>query len=344
MTIKTIETDKYKIYFNLINGAEITLGINGNPDPHALKYPSMIDVGIMGHCKNNCNFCYQGDKSEPNMTLNNFKTIIDESTLLTNQVALGGRGDPNHHEDFEGIMRYARDNSVIPNFTTSGIDLTFEQVEITKAYAGAVAVSDYNNIHTYKALKLFMDAGCKTNIHYVVTQNNMGTVLDLLNGKDRWGGKVDLERLNAVIFLLFKQQGSGIDASHLIPTTKQTELFSQAILSPECKFKVGMDSCMINKVMQHRPLTEAESLCADTCEAGRMSMYITPNMTMLPCSFGDHKLHGVPFNGKNIGTIQSIWKQQDLFQQFRNILKDEPGCCPYEELWKQFKPLMDMAA
>lgn len=337
---KKVVTEKYKILFNLMSGVEIMGGINGHPDPFKLEYPSMIDIGVMGHCINNCKFCYQGEKDEPNMTLDNFKQIIDESGEFTNQIALGGRGDPNLHEDFKAIVKYARDNKIAPNYTTSGINLTEEMVEITKEYCGAVAVSDYGTPHTYEALKRFMDADCKTNIHFVMTKLSFASALRLLYGEDEWNGEVDLDKLNAIIFLLFKPQGKGINSLDMQPYKSQTKIFSEMIKNPNCKFKVGMDSCMMNKVLQHREMTPAEKLCADTCEAGRMSMYITPDMKMLPCSFGDHELHGVPFNGSNVRKIQSIWQQEELFQQFRNILKKSPDCCPYEELWKEFKPLM----
>jgi len=337
---KLLITETYKIQFDLKTGVEILEGINGNPDPFALKYPSMIDVGIMGSCPNKCAICYQGDKTEPDMTLDNFKHIIDESKYYTNQVALGGRGDPNLHKDFIEIIKYAKENKVAPNYTTSGINLTDEHIAATKEYCGAVAVSDYNAPHTYKAIQRFIDAGVKTNIHFVATKFSMHNVIRLIEGVDIWEGKFDLSRLNAIIFLLFKRQGRGLQLEELNPTFEQTDLFSRAIIQPKSSFKVGMDSCMMNKVLQHREMTESEKLCADTCEAGRMSMYITPDMKVLPCSFGDHDLYGIPFKGETIRKIQTIWNQNEIFGQFREILKQEPNCCPYEELWKQFKVLL----
>ena len=139
--IKTIKTDKYVIIFNPKTGQEISSGINGNPDPFYLDYPSLMDIGIMGHCKNNCKICYQGNTDKPNMTLDNFKRIIDESKDYITQVALGGKGDPNLHENFKEILEYCRLNNVVPNYTTSGNSLTDEQVKISKEFCGAVAVS-----------------------------------------------------------------------------------------------------------------------------------------------------------------------------------------------------------
>lgn len=115
------------ILFNNKTGEEILSGIHGNPDPFILESPSMIDIGIMGHCYNNCDICYQGNTNIPNMTLDNFKLIIDQTKLHINQVALGGKGDPNKHENFEDILKYCVENNVVPNYTTSGNGLTLEE-------------------------------------------------------------------------------------------------------------------------------------------------------------------------------------------------------------------------
>ena len=138
---KVIKTDKYMIIFDQKTGQEILSGIYFNPDPFSLEYPSLMDIGIMGHCNNNCKICYQGDVFNPNMTLENFKRIINESKDHITQVALGGKGDPNLHENFKEIVEYCRLNNVVPNYTTSGNGLTEDQVKVTKEYCGAVAVS-----------------------------------------------------------------------------------------------------------------------------------------------------------------------------------------------------------
>lgn len=48
--------------------------------------------------------------------------------------ALGGRGDPNKHENFEEILKITRENNIIPNLTTTGIDLTQKEIGLIKEY------------------------------------------------------------------------------------------------------------------------------------------------------------------------------------------------------------------
>lgn len=39
---------------------------------------------------------------------------------------MGGRGDPDQHEYFEEILKFCRENVLVPNFTTSGYGMTPE--------------------------------------------------------------------------------------------------------------------------------------------------------------------------------------------------------------------------
>lgn len=330
--LKYYKNDKYEIIFNLDTGFEMMQGINGHKDPFKLEIPSLLDIGIMGHCKNKCVICYQGEEDEPNMTLENFKKIIDQVKHHTNQVALGGRGDPNHHENFKEIIEYCRKNHVVPNYTTSGIDLTDEQVEISKM-CGAVAVSDYEQEHTYRALNMFMDAGIKTNIHMVFVRSIYSKIITILYGYNPWQkktmkvGKKDLfplEKLNAVIFLLFKPQGRAKGFDELRPTNQQIEAFADLSLQSKAQFKIGMDSCLVNHVLRYTKPTKLQAMSMDTCEGARMSAYITPDMRFIPCSFCDHD-QAVSIQNKS---LKRVWDKSKSFTQFRKVLKKNPNTCP----------------
>lgn len=320
---------EYLIIFDLNEGIEILNGINGNPDPFELEYPSMLDIGIMGHCHNKCNFCYQGDEKQEHMTFENFKQIIDESKPFTNQVALGGRGDPNLHPNFEEFIKYARWNYVVPNYTTSGNGLTRRQAELTAEFCGAVAVSNYDKSYTYDAINTFIQAGVrKINIHFLLSFQSLPIALDIINGKDVWGGKIDIDKLFAIIFLLFKPQGRGKYLPMWSLNTEQIKFFAEAIKEPKCKFVIGLDSCLVNKVCSVRDLTPQEELYSDTCEGARMSCYITPDMLLVPCSFGPYDKRGISLDKFS---IKEAW-QKEPFKMFRDILKRKAACCPYEEV------------
>lgn len=320
---KKVETDRYAILFNTKTGLEITSGINGFKDPFILDMASLLDIGVMGTCKHKCIFCYQGHEDRPNMKLSDFKRIIDEVSWHVNQVALGGRGDPNHHENFREIIEYCREKNVIPNYTTSGIGLTSEQIEISKM-CGAVAVSDYEKPYTNDALNMLMDAGIKTNIHQIYSNESHIKCLGIIQGHKplTWG--FDHTRLNAVIFLLFKPHGAGKLVKHLRPTEAQIQTIAKEIFQPQSKFKIGMDSCLVNHVLKYANPSAVQRASVDTCEASRMSAYVTPDMKMMPCSFADETKFSVPITDG----LSKIWEDSDPFNNFRQTLQRTNECCP----------------
>jgi MoaA/NifB/PqqE/SkfB family radical SAM enzyme len=320
---RRFKNDDYELLFNTSTGLELLQGVNGKEDPFSLCLPSLLDIGIMGSCKNKCLFCYQGHDYQPNMKLSDFMSIIDDVHHHTNQVALGGRGDPNKHPHFADMLEYCRKHNVVPNYTTSGIDLTDDEIEAS-TMCGAVAVSDYEKDFTYDALQRFMDAGIKTNIHQIFDAETFFKCISLLAGNDYWKGRVDIDQLNAVIFLLFKPQGSGKGMKSLQPSEIQLETIADTILKPECDFKVGMDSCLANHVLRYVTPSALQAMSIDTCEAARMSGYITPDMKFKPCSFAECSTE------VHLGwdEISAIWNTSDSFNFFRDKLRKKSNSCP----------------
>lgn len=109
----------YKYLFDTKSGFYMRTGIldeNGKDtgvDPFMSSFPHLIEVGIMGHCIHGesglCKAagvqCYQSGYSvkKPDMTVADFESIAVQCKHITNQLALGGRGDPNQHKQFEAF-------------------------------------------------------------------------------------------------------------------------------------------------------------------------------------------------------------------------------------------------
>lgn len=327
-----IEDKKYhfKSAFDTRTGAYVRTGIldkdgkDTGVDPFMASYPHLIDVGIMGHCIHGKTGlcakagigCYQSGLlvEKPNMTLEDFRWIAEQSKGRCNQFALGGRGDPDQHEHFEEILKICHRNMLVPNFTTSGYGMTPEIAGLCKRYCGAVAVSWYRSEYTRNAIAMLLDAGVRTNIHYVLGNNSIDEAIDRLRRNDFPAG------INAVIFLLHKPAGQGSRANMLSPEDPRVaEFFAQ--VDRRHPFKVGMDSCNVPGAINFCKSILPESL--DTCEGARFSCYIGADMMMVPCSFDQENSYEVSLREMSVA---DAWNSEP-FERFRDKMRYAcPGC------------------
>lgn len=333
----------FKFAFDTQTGAYVRTGIldeNGKDtgvDPFMGSYPHLIDVGIMGHCIHGKTGlcakagigCYQSGMlvEKPNMSVEDFRWIAEQSRGKCNQFALGGRGDPDQHEHFEEILKICQENVLVPNFTTSGYGMTPEIAALCKKYCGAVAVSWYRSEYTLRAIQMLLDAGVKTNIHYVLGNNSIDEAIDRLTRNDFPKG------INAVIFLLHKPAGQGTKANVLsVDDPRVADFFAQ--VDQAHPFKVGMDSCNVPGALRFCKSVMPESL--DTCEGGRYSCYIGADMVMVPCSFDQQKRYEVQLRPT---TIREAW-ESEAFERFRNRMRGACPDCPKREYCLGGCPLM----
>ena len=340
-----IEDKKYrfKSAFDTETGAYVRTGVldekgkDTGADPFMASYPHLIDVGIMGHCIHGKTGlcakagigCYQSGMlvEQPNMSVEDFRWIAEQSKGRCNQFALGGRGDPDQHEYFEEILQICRENMLVPNFTTSGYGMTPEIAKLCKQYCGAVAVSWYRSEYTLKAIQMLLQTGVKTNIHYVLGNNSIEEAIERLRNNDFPEG------INAVIFLLHKPAGQGTKANMLKADDPRVAAFF-AEVEKRHFFKVGMDSCNVPGAINFCKTVRPESL--DTCEGGRYSCYISADMNMVPCSFDQEKRYQVSLREM---TIEEAWNSE-AFEHFRNRMRGACPDCEKRELCMGGCPLM----
>lgn len=220
--------------------------------------------------------------------------------------------------------------------------MTPEIAKLCKEYCGAVAVSWYRSEYTLKAIQMLLDAGVKTNIHYVVGNNTIDEALERFAKNDFPKG------INAVILLLHKPAGLGTAENMLsVSDERVKQLFAEA--DKPHPFKVGMDSCHVPGAIQFCKNVMPESL--DTCEGARYSCYIDADMTMLPCSFDQQKKYAVSLASKQIDqqenysvsirdmTIEKAWNSEQ-FEEFRNHMRNACPTCEKKELCMGGCPLM----
>jgi len=260
-------------------------------DPFMRDFPSLIDVGVMGNCAHGMygycqktgTQCYQSGLSiiKENMSLNNFRNVVDQCTGKVFQFALGGRGDVDQHENCEEILTYSKKNGIVPNFTTSGFNLTNNIVSMLKEYVGAVAVSWYRSEYTNRAINMLVNAGVKTNIHYILGTNTIKeAILRLENDSFPEG-------INAVIFLLHKPMGLGTTDNILTSSNVYIQRFYDLIDKNRYPFKLGFDSCSCSGIINFTK--NIDFISTDYCESARYSCYIDAQMNMISYRYVESK-------------------------------------------------------
>ena len=240
----------------LIRSNILDNGIETGQLPPMRSFPELIDIGIMGACdagktglcRNAGVDCYQRGISscEKNMDFDDYSAIINQCKGRVFQIALGGAGDPNKHEFFPDILHITRENRIVPNYTTSGYALTDKEIELTKKYCGAVAVSYYSKLDKYgnednpstiSALERFVKAGCITNVHYVLSKKSIKeAIYRVKNG-------VFPKGINAVVFLLYKPIGLA-SRKHVIDCGDPDYLeLLRLVASADSSWRYGFDTC-----------------------------------------------------------------------------------------------------
>lgn len=328
-------------YFNEQNGTLIRSnvlkdGVETEKVPIMRSFPELIDIGIMGRClagqQGICRMagvdCYQcaPKKQRSNMTLEDYKSIIEQCTGRTFQVALGGAGDPNKHERFEDILVTTVANRIVPNLTTSGYKMTPTEVSLIKKYCGAVAVSYYSrldqnnketNFVTINAIESLLSAGCVTNVHYVLSRESIDEAIKRLEYGLFPNG------INAVVFLLYKPVGLARDDKVLSIYDPRYIDFLRIVSNGHFPFSVGMDSCQAPALTSFSPTVAAQAI--EFCDAARFSMYIDCQLRAFPCSFG-HNRSQYAVNLKN-ATLKDAWNSKQ-FQLFREKQWHDCKNCP----------------
>lgn len=312
---------KYRVAFNPETGVYIRTSIldekgqQTDVEPFRGSFPHLLDVGIMGHCNHGLSGkctqsgveCYQsGDqKSEPHMTFEHFKSLVDQCRGRTFQMALGGRGDPDQHPEFIKMIKYARENEIVPNFTTSGFGLDVNILADVKKYCGAVAVSDYNGNYTERAIQALLSYGIKTNIHFVLSNSSIDKAIYWIEKKKVPTG------INRVIFLLHKPVGNGSIHNTLKFNDPKVKRFYSLFNAEENCQIAGFDTCTAPALIHYAPRIQKSAY--DTCEGGRYSAYVTPDFKLLPCSFDTQQTFAVDLK---IETVEDAFNSA-IFDRYR---------------------------
>jgi hypothetical protein len=330
-TIKICNTPNYKYIFNKIDGKFIRWGetLKDNPE-YSPVGPELLDIEISTICHQGCAHCYKSNTSKgENMSFETYKQLFSKFPQSLTQVAFG-IGSIDANPDLWKILKYTRDNGIIPNITINGSRMTPEYYDLLVKYCGAVAVSCYDKDICYNTIKELTDRGLKqVNIHALLAEETYSRCLRLIEDSKN---DERLIKLNAIVFLFLKPKGKRNNFHKL----EHLDLYKFLInYSFQYGARIGFDSCSAPafiKAIKNRPDFEHLETLTEPCESTLFSLYINTFGLAFPCSFCE----GEGIRGINVlkcgDFLKDVWFKPQTAQFRKKLLdnKDENGCrnCP----------------
>lgn len=335
-THKVCKSKYYNYVFDKGTGEFARWGEKKEDDPNMSPIgPEILDLEISsgGDCSGKCPFCYKcngedGDETH-NMTLDEFKTIFDKIPKTLTQIAFGIM-DISTNPDFFKMMKYARQNGVIPNYTCHGLDMTPKYAKRTAELCGAVAVSLVNKEKTYDTIKLLTDRNMsQVNIHYMLSEETYDRAFEIINNIIT---DPRLEKFNAIVFLQYKSKGRNPDKFNSVLDVEKYKKLTE--YCDEKKVRYGFDSCsapIYTESIQDRENKEQLEMFVEPCESGLFSSYINCKGNFYVCSFAegeDDWQEGLDVLDCN-DFLKDIWYHPRLIKWRERLLSRKRSCPIY---------------
>ncbi len=317
-------------------------GTGTDQDPFLADFPEILHIGITGRCihrrqesrtsgSDGCrNAAEHLERYQTPMSFKDFQTIIRACEGKTYQITLQGLEDPDQHPDFADMAAYSRRYGIVPNIITSGLGITAELAAVCKTFCGTAAVHGtcrgtavvwHRKSASQRAVDLLLQAGVRTDLHYVLSAATIGEAVRLLETNGFPDG------IHTVFFQLYKPTEYENNKKEILTAdTPLLKEFFRLAAKEAFPFQVRFEPCMVPGALCHTRHIEPERL--DACEGGRWSAYLTPDLYLLPCRFAGGDLrYAVSLKDH---TMQEAWESKP-FDRFRSLLKTAcPDCTKRE--------------
>lgn len=264
------------------------------------------------------------------MSLETFIDVVSKVNECGNltQIAFGV-GDIDGNPELFNMMKWCRNNDIVPNITINGYRLTDEIINNLTNYCGAIAVSHYDDNSCFGTVERLSKASMKQiNIHQILSKETLhdDTCLNLLKKKsydDR------LSSLNAIVFLTLKPVGNRNISSIPQPDDiKYEELISYAL---DNNINIGFDSCgayrfldFISKSNKYNKQYASMNDMCESCESTLFSFYVNVDGISFPCSFAEQISYD---NGIDVTKIRNdtflkkVWFSEMCSNFRKNLVK-----------------------
>jgi radical SAM protein with 4Fe4S-binding SPASM domain len=302
-----------------------------DPLPHTsvpiLSGPTLVDFQITDKCHLDCPHCYASSTSAgKHGDIDGIMMALDQiAEVGAFQVAIGG-GEPLLHPDLASILKRCHALGLVPNLTTSGLNLTPRMLDALARYCGAVGVSlegvgeDFDD-YRKTGFKRFETTVEKLRDHEVpvvlqVTLN-VQTIDRLPQITEYCLSQPDLY---GVIFLAFKPVGRGAifgETLGKLPHRKVHDALQTAFHALTAQTRVGFDCCLTPGVTGIDAGYDSHAAAyLEGCSALRTSIGLSPTLDVMPCTFTGQYAVG----NLHDRHLKDIWRGL-MAQDFRDNMK-----------------------
>jgi hypothetical protein len=345
--IKILESKEYNYFFDKETGFMAQWGKTQEEDPERAPGPVLADIEVVASCKGPggkvCPFCYKGNLPGNNyMSFETYKEVFKRLPKSLTQIAFGADADLSVNPDIFKIMKYTRENGIIPNITVA--DINKEIAEKLAKVCGAVAVSWYgmhtSKDHCYNSIKYLTDAGMnQVNMHFMLSEETLPYINELINDIKN---DERLAKLNAVVFLSLKQKGRGVkfkgcsinDFKEVIKKMMENNIPFGFDSCSAIKFLIAIKELYPDKYKEYKEMTEP-------CESFAQSIYINEKAEVFPCSFmeneywndGEQMKWNILEFKNDEEVLEQIWNSKEAKTFFFNSKKCQScgqGCQYYQ--------------
>lgn len=343
MTVRRHRSEDYNWNFNTENGVHIRWGKKLSDDPQMSPVgPEILDIEVSTIChgpgeSGPCKFCYKSNTSHgKNMTIDNFKTIIDKIPDNLTQVAFGvGDIDANPH--LIDMFKYCKSRGIVPNITINGGRLSSSMAQDLAIYCGSVAVSAYNLDVCYDTIRQLGSTNVaykrpkqQLNIHVLLSEETYDKCMEVI---DDCTTDSRLQDLNALIFLALKPKGVRNTLTPLNNTEKFKALFEKASAT---KLKIGFDSCSAPDLFKIIDDKSYFKFFVEPCETSCFSGYVNVDGEYWHCSFaeGNDRFRGIDLLDPNVTFMEDVWNSDEAIRFRRSLNREGDGIrkCPLYDI------------
>lgn len=310
---------------------------------------NLVAINLTRRCNLNCEHCYLDattlqEESENELSTDEAKSILDEVFALNPEamVVLTG-GEPLLRNDLEEIIHHGSQLGLFIVVGTNGVQLTAKRVQSLKnmgLMGVGVSLDSTDAVKhdvfrgkqgcwdkTVKGLRNCVKEGLSFQVHFTVSNWNIGEIDDMIALSEKLGARV----VN-IFFLICT--GRGETVSDLSPQQYESALkdiiqaqsrYTDMIIRPRCAPHFKRVAMQLNPDASINRIGGREG---DGCLAGIHYCRITPEGEVTACPYIDTSVGSIRSQ-----SLTSIWNEADQFKLLRNPeLEGKCSVCEYRVL------------